>query len=189
MHEIALRQRAHRAFTDRPVDEDVIRAILTTATRAPSAENTQPWRFVVVRDAALRARIGDLTARAWSGGGRAWAQKSLPSGLFADVDAGATGGVAAAPVLVVVSADTTACVPAVLGPSIWPCVQNLLLAAIAEGLGSALTTLATAFGDELRTLLDLAPTIAPQAVVPLGYPAVELRPGRRRPIDDVTTWR
>jgi nitroreductase len=189
VHEIAVRQRAHRAFTGEPVDEAVIRRVLGTATRAPSAENSQPWRFVVVRDSGLRQQIGELTARAWSRGGKAWASRTLEPGLFADVDAGATGGVAAAPVLVVVCADTAACVPAVLPASIWPCVQNLLLAATAEGLGSALTTLATAFGAELQELLGLEATVVPQAVVPLGHPARELRPGRRRPVDEVTTWR
>jgi nitroreductase len=189
LHDVAHRQRAHRAFLPEPVDEAVVRRILETATRAPSAENSQPWRFVIVRDPGLREQIGELTARAWSGGGKQWAQKSLSCNLFSDVDSGATGGVAAAPVLVVVCADTTACVPSVIPASIWPCVQNLLLAATAEGLGSALTTLATAFSDELRTLLDLPPDHLPHAVVPLGHAANDLRPGRRRPIDEVTTWR
>jgi nitroreductase len=189
VHSAALAQRAHRSFRPEPVPEEQLRRLLSTATRAPSAENTQPWRFVVVRDARLRSAIGELTSRAWAGGGRAHAERTVPPAMLRDVDAGATGGVAAAPVLVVVCADTTACVTSVLPASIWPAVQNLLLAATSEGLGSALTTLTTMYGSELATLLELPEHHQAMAVVPLGHPAKDLKPGRRRPLDDVTTWR
>jgi nitroreductase len=108
VHSAALAQRAHRSFRPEPVPEEQLRRLLSTATRAPSAENTQPWRFVVVRDARLRSAIGELTSRAWAGGGRAHAERTVPPAMLRDVDAGAPGGVAAAPVLVVVCADTTA---------------------------------------------------------------------------------
>ena len=53
---IAARQRACRAFSNAPVDDDDIARILAAAAHAPSAENRQPWEFVVVRDERLRAR-------------------------------------------------------------------------------------------------------------------------------------
>ncbi|HEX2737494.1 MAG TPA: nitroreductase family protein, partial [Acidimicrobiia bacterium] len=71
--DVVMRQRAHRSFTDEPVSDDEIAQLLHAATRAPSAENRQPWEFVVVRDAGLRAAIGALTQRAWDGGGRQFA--------------------------------------------------------------------------------------------------------------------
>ena len=181
--EVARNQRACRSFAPDPVPDDVVERVLEAATRAPSAENSQPWAFVVVRDDTLRDRIGELTRRMWEGGARSFSEGRLSPGMLADVDRGATGGVAAAPVLVVVCGDPTA-TPS-LDASIWPAVQNLLLAAGAAGLGSALTTLATFAADELRELLDVPGHLVPMAVVPLGVPAAPLRPGRRRPVSEV----
>ncbi|HEY7439653.1 MAG TPA: nitroreductase family protein, partial [Acidimicrobiia bacterium] len=63
-------QRAYRSFTEAEVSDDLIAQVLAAATFAPSAENKQPWEFVVVRDAELRARIGELTRRMWEMAGR-----------------------------------------------------------------------------------------------------------------------
>jgi nitroreductase len=179
-------QRAHRAFTDDPVSDELIERVLEAATFAPSAENTQPWVFVVVRDAAARGRIGELNRQAWEGGGRDFSRPRLTPEVFAKVEAGATGGIANAPVLVVVCGDTSRCVEAVVEASVWPAVQNLLLAAQALGLGAALTTITTVFGDELRTLLALPDHVRPLAVVPLGWPAKQLAPPRRAPVAEKT---
>jgi nitroreductase len=173
-------QRACRSFAERGVDDDTIARVLDAATFAPSAENRQPWVFVVVRDADVRARIHDLTERAWLGGGRAFAASRLDDALLAEVAQGITGGgYRGAPVLVVVAADTERCLEATIASSIYPATQNLLLAATALGLGSAFTTLTTAFGAELSALVGLPAHVVPQAVVPLGHPAKPLGPPRR----------
>jgi nitroreductase len=180
--DVIRRQRACRDFSHRPVEEDDVARVLEAATYAPSAENGQPWVFVVVRDDATRAQIHDMTLRAWQGGARAGAALRLEGSLLADVDHGiAGGGYRTAPVLVVVAADTERGFPSTVGSSIFPAIQNLLLAATALGLGSALTTITTAFADELRDLLGLPAHIAPQAVVPLGHPARPLGLSRREP--------
>jgi nitroreductase len=179
-------QRAHRAFTDEPVPDELVERVLEAATFAPSAENTQPWVFVVVRDDASRSRIGELNRQAWEGGGREFSRPRLSPEVFAKVEAGATGGIANAPVLVVVCGDTSHCVEAVLESSVWPAVQNLLLAAHALGLGSALTTITAVFGDELRSLLALPGHVRPLGVVPLGWPAKPLGPPRRAPVAEKT---
>lgn len=175
------RQRACRAFSDDPVDDDLVARVLDAATFAPSAENRQPWEFVVVRDAQARAQLGDLTRRAWEAGGREFAEKRLDAKLMSDVDAGATGGVAAAPVMIVVCADTERGLVQTVPSSIFPATQNLLLAATALGLGSALTTITTAFAAEVRALLDMPEHVVPVAVVPIGRPARALGPPRREP--------
>jgi nitroreductase len=71
-----------------------------------------------------------------------------------------------------------------LGASVFPAVQNLLLAAHALGLGSALTTLPVLGGDELSELLGLPDGVEPLAVVPLGHPTTPLGPPRRRPLTE-----
>jgi nitroreductase len=91
-----------------------------------------------------------------------------------------------APVLVVVCGDARRGHEAALASSVFPAVQNLLLAANALGLGSALTTLPTVFATELRELLSLPPDVHPLAVVPLGYSARPLGRPRRDPVADHT---
>jgi nitroreductase len=175
------RQRACRAFSPEPVDDELIARVLDAATFAPSAENGQPWEFIIVRNAGARQRLGDVMAQAWAGGGREFAAARIPAGMLADVDRGMTGGVAGAPVLVIVAADTERGLRETVPSSIFPAVQNLLLAATALGLGSALTTLATVFAEEVRAIAHLPGHVEPVALVPLGYPARPLGPPRRDP--------
>ncbi len=178
-------QRACRAFSDRPVDDDLVAEVLTAATHAPSAENAQPWVFLVLRDPERRAMVGDLARRAWEEGAKRYAEARLEPGLLADVDRGATGGVAAAPVLVLVCGDGRRAHPDALAASVFPAVQNLLLAAAGAGLGSALTTLPVVRGGDLPGLFALPPEVVPMAVVPLGWPSRPLGPPRRRPLAEV----
>lgn len=179
-------QRAARAFLPDDIDDETVARVLTAATHAPSAENSQPFVFVVVRDPEVRNSIGELTARIWTSGARAYEEGRLSPAFLADVDRGATGGIAAAPVLVVVCGDTRLTVEAALPSSIFPAVQNLLLAAHALGLGSTLTTLPVVAGGELSALLELPPEVVPLAVVPLGRLPKALGPPRRQPLSEKT---
>ena len=177
-------QRAARSFLPDDVDDATVARILTAATHAPSAENSQPFVFVVVRDPAVRAAIGELTARLWEGGAKALEAQRLSPAFLRDVDRGATGGVAGAPVLVVVCGDTRLTYAQAMDASVFPAVQNLLLAAHAVGLGSTLTTLPVLGGDELGTLLGLPSEVVPIAVVPLGHLPAPLGPPRRQPLHE-----
>jgi nitroreductase len=178
---VVSRQRACREFSADAVTDDDLAPLLEAATHAPSAENRQPWEFVIVRDAGARATIGDLTQRAWEAYGRPFSETRLSPALLADVDRGATGGLAGAPVHVVVCADLERGLEVTIGSSLFPAIQNLLLAATAVGLGSALTTLTTTFAKELTALLALPAHVVPVAVVPLGWPARPLGKPRREP--------
>jgi nitroreductase len=182
--DVVLTQRAARSFGPEDVDDATVTRILTAATHAPTAENSQPFVFIVVRDPAIRAAIGGITARAWEGGARALETGRLSPALLDEVDRGALGGIAGAPVLIVVCGDTRLTFAPTLGASVFPAVQNLLLAAHALGLGSTLTTLPVLGGSELCALLDLPDEVVPLAVVPLGHPATPLGPPRRRPVSE-----
>jgi nitroreductase len=183
---VVARQRACRRFAPEPVAPQLVEQVLAAATHAPSAENRQPWVFVVVQEQERRRAIGALNRRAWEGGARQYSEGRLTPGLLADVDHGAQGGIADAPVLIVVGADTTQSHPAALGASIFPATQNLLLAATALGLGSAMTTLPLVAGDELSALLDLPEHIQPMAVVPLGWPERPFGAPRRTSFSEKT---
>jgi nitroreductase len=172
-------QRACRAFAADAVPDDLVERLLDAATFAPSAENKQPWVFVVVRDDATRKRIAELTKQVWQGGARAYEATHLDPRILADVDQAIETGFARAPVVVVVCGDAGNTFERTLPSSIFPATQNLLLAAGALGLGSALTTLATAMADELAELVQLPEHVKPMAVVFLGWPAKPLGPPRR----------
>jgi nitroreductase len=181
--EVVHTQRAARSFLPDDVDDLTVERILTAATHAPSAENSQPFVFVVVRDPAVRAAIGALTARLWEGA-RALEEQRLSPAFLRDVEQGATGGIAGAPVLIVVCGDTRLTYAQAMDASVFPAVQNLLLAAHALGLGSTLTTLPVLGGEELSGLLGLPPEVVPVAVVPLGHLPEPLGPPRRKALPE-----
>lgn len=180
------RQRAHRSFTDAPVSEEVITDILELATRAPSAQNSQPWEFVVVQDPDRRAAMWELASRLWDMGAKAATDGKVADHMRDDVEHGVRVGFAGAPVSIVVCVDTERCDLKLAGSSIWPATQNLMIAATAHGLGSALTTIGTILVDELRTILGLPETVTPLAVVPIGHPARPLGSSRREPVGEHT---
>jgi nitroreductase len=181
--DVVFAQRACREYSNEPVDDATIELVLRAATHAPSAENKQPWEFIVVRDPASQKVIHDLTEAAWVNTGRAFSEQRLPPELLKEVDFGiAGGGYRTAPVLIVACVNLERGMKATAGSSLFPCVQNLLLAANALGLGSALTTLGAQPTDAMRTLLALPDTVIPMAIVPLGVPARPLGPPRRNPV-------
>lgn len=94
------------------------------------------------------------------------------------------------PVLIAITSEyafgTAEAGMAALGASIYPAVQNLLLAAHALGLGTVLTTRWKAREQEVRPLLGLPETMAIHAIIPLGYPAKPQGKNRRKPIAEVT---
>jgi nitroreductase len=181
------RQRAHRRFTDEPVDDDTIGRLLDAAVHAPSAENRQPWEFVVVQDPEVRSSLLDYAEKAWDGGGRAFAEARLTPGLMADVEHGiGGGGYRDAPVLIVVAADIERGLEVTVPSSIFPATQNLLLAATDLGLASALTTISMGFTEDLQAMLGLPAHVVPQAVIPIGHPVRPLGPSKREPFQHHT---
>jgi nitroreductase len=184
--EVVLNQRAHRYLLPDDVPDELIERVLTAATHAPSAENFQPWVFVVVRDPEVRQGIGALVGESWRTTGSELTRPKIPAHMHRDVEYWATEGLATAPVHVVVCADANRCDPALWPSSIFPAVQNLLLAALAVGLGSLMSTFPILFTAELRKWLELPDHVHPQAVVPLGYPARQLKPPSRTPMRDKT---
>ncbi|HVM66966.1 MAG TPA: nitroreductase family protein [Acidimicrobiales bacterium] len=197
-------QRAIRRFRPDLVPDDALRRVLEAATRAPSARGAEPWFFVVARDAALRARIAAAYRRAWEAARTVTAQADLDADLkdrphyarmMRGVDALARQ-LATVPVLIaccldhrqlgpIAGPDGTLRSPCAAYASIFPAVQNLLLAARALGLGTTLTTLHRGVEDELAAALAIPPGVEVAALVPLGYPADHFGPTRRKSLDAV----
>ena len=163
------RQRAVREFTGDPVDDALIDRILEAATRAPSAKNVQILRFVVVKDPMAKKRIAELVEEVPGPGRTPWDK---------------------VPVLVFVCAENpfgmTVTGAAAWAGSVYPGIQNLLLAAQAAGLGTVLTTSRGKLKEqELKDFLGVPEGTHIDAVIPMGYPAQKLGKNKRRPVSEI----
>jgi nitroreductase len=182
-------QRACRRFDpDGAVSDADVERMINAAVHAPSAENTQPWSFIVVRDERTRRDLASWWTETWQAGGSQYARQVSSDALYSDLEhAVGPYGFAAAPVVVVVLLDTEKVMDVFAQSSIYPAVQNLLLAANGLGYGSCLTTGLTLFGvDRVRERLGLPETIAPMAAVYVGKSATVLKPPTRRPASELT---
>lgn len=173
---------ATRFFSEKPVGDDVIFRVLDAARFASSGGNRQGWRVVVVRDDTLRRGIRDIYLEPWRlyvADREPAARSETAKRLLAAADHMAEN-LDKVPVHLVVCVELAALSltdagldrPSIVGGgSIYPFVQNLLLACRNEGLGSALTTLVCVREPELRGLLDIPAEFAVAALIPVGYPA------------------
>ncbi len=135
----------------------------------------------MIRDPDRRARLTDLMARLYLSAMPA----DMAPHVVADVDRGFGGGFATAPVWIVAAGDDDRAERGEQKSSVFPAVQNLLLAATALGLGSAMTTIASYDPAEVRAITGLPDTIRPYAMIPLGWPAKPLGPPQRRPVFEI----
>lgn len=192
-------QRAIRRFRPDPVPDDAVRQILDAAIRAPSGSNLQPWRWLVVRDPDVKARLAaSLVATVEASGflpsirERLGAAETAREQRMYSQSIDLVTNIGAAPVLIVpclvgLSSPTTDAQSLLAGSSIYGAVQNMLLAARAIGLGTVLTTFHARFEDGLREILAIPAEATPVALVPVGYPAdgEAFGPTRRKPVSEV----
>lgn len=168
-------QRAIRHFKPDPVDDALIEQILEAASRAPSANNRQPWRFIVIRSRETKAAIG----RIFDELGQQMAHPAPDRTPWEEV-----------PVLIAVCSEggfgDGSRAQNVLDASIYPAVQNLLLTARALGLGSVLTTRWKQREEVVRPLLGLPEGVDVHTIVPLGWPAARFGRTSRRPVSELT---
>ena len=192
-----------RRFKPDPVPAQALHAALDAARFAPSGGNRQGWRVVVVRDPDTRRALRDLYLPHW----RAYMELTGTAGMLAQPEGADpprlrmvrradeyAQGLHEVPVHLVVGvrhadlAVTDAGLPRqsiVGGASVYPFVQNLLLALRGEGLGAALTTLLVPAELEVRTLLEIPEGVALAAHIGVGYRA-DPWPARlaRRPVQE-----
>ncbi|MEE9285154.1 MAG: nitroreductase family protein [Dehalococcoidia bacterium] len=188
LYDVMSSMRSVREFSERPVSDDALRQVVEMAIRAPNGSNNQTWRFLVLRDPNVRREVGRLYLES----------------LLQQLDAATADEVLARPGITRTLRDAIHLarrlgeVPPVLivaciqrsgvsdpGASIFPAVQNLMLAAWGLGLGTVLTTVWQHRGDDMRALLGVPNDVEMAALIPLGYPARPYGPPKRRPLDDV----
>jgi nitroreductase len=175
-----------RYYKEDPIPDDVLKRVMNAARWAPQGGNRQPNRYVVVRDAEKKRALRDLYFPFWreylaaAGVGEvAIKGRAIPK-LLQDADYFADN-LHKVPVIVVVCARMEDIHPTdleldrdpiVYGASVYPAVQNLLLAARAEGLGGTLTTLLCHEEVKVKALLNIPSDFATAAHLALGYLSV-----------------
>ena len=201
--------RAMRWLKPDPVPSHLIEKILEAATQAPNAGNRQSWLFMVVRDSEQRKRIGEIYHRVSLEVLKRYQHQGPPAYQSeAEYDHMMKGGMhlyehmGDAPVLLVPSLriapfELPAEIPAEVrfaminaapwtaGASIYPAIQNIILACRALGLGTVLTTNHTIAEDEVKQALGLPAEFRTFALMPIGYPERNFGPVKRRPVSEV----
>ncbi len=199
LFEIIDTTRSMRRLKPDPVPDEVLERIISAGTKAPSGQNTQPWAFVVVRDAELKRfvqqRYQAVMARAM-GERRPGPEDRSPGARAMRAAWYLAEHLHEAPVLLLVCGERDwpfsvapenrrGLAPPSYG-STFPAVQNILLACRAFGLGATLTTLHQMFETELCERLGIPDAFGVVAMIPIGYPRGRFGPVRRRPVREVT---
>jgi nitroreductase len=192
--DVVTTQRAMRRLEPRPIPEAVLRQIMDAAICAPSGGNRQGWSFVVVRDPAKRARLGELYREAWGElmkvpyyAGAAKEPPDSPAGRMLASARHLSEHLGEAPVLVLacIALDPGVKPSLTTGASIYPAVQNLMLAARAHGIGSCITTIHRFRDAQVKELLGIPADVETAALIPLGYPRGRFGRPPRRPLHEV----
>src|SRR6266403_1902006 len=195
LEDAMLTQRAIRRLKPDPVDDGLVLRVLELALKAPTGSNAQNWEFIVVKDRGVKERLGRLNRgafRLYGALGRRVARNDPRMLRIIEAVQWQADHFADIPVVIV------ACLrgPRLPFPpiaatsyygSIYPSVQNLLLAARAAGLGATLITLPLWSRFLARRALGLPWRVAPCAVVPLGWPIGRYGPTHRRPVEEVVS--
>lgn len=152
-----LERRSYRVYQDKPVPEDVIENLLKAGMFAPSAMNSQPWEFLVIRDAQKKAAIASLVSQ--------WSMLEK------------------APLCILVMANTSGYRATTTEFFVQDCAcstMNILLAAQAQGLGGVYLGLYPKQREmkKVRALFGIPEHILPFSIVSVGYPDKPLHPHR-----------
>jgi len=204
--------RALRRLKPDPVPDGLITQVLDAAIRAPSGGNAQNWTFIVVRGEAQRHRLGAVYRKASDEVAEIYAARGRPAHLTdAQYQRLMAGGsylwdhIGDAPVLLVPclrKRDMPArdALPAAVaarydahlahqekirGSSIYPAIQNIILACRGLGLGTLITTNHILYEDEVRVILGLPDDVFTFALMPIGFPVGKYGPVARRPVSEV----
>lgn len=181
-----------RRYRDEPVSDEAVETCLRAASRAPSGGNQQPWKFVLLRSGCLREVVTAAAHQTWDVMAEFYGF-SMPENeaddpksrvLRAMAEHMSVGG--AAPVLVLFCVQPQRGTTELQqGGSIFPAVQNFLLAARAQGLGAAITLWHGSGEDQLRSMVGIPDDWKIATLLTVGWPKGGHHPVRRKSLDQV----
>lgn len=205
--------RSLRHLKPDPVPQALIERVLDAAIRASSGGNTQHWTFIVVRDADKRRQLGAIYRKASDYQGAIYHSRPKPPHLtdlqyqqFLANSGFLWDHMADAPLILVPClakrepperaglppdvqaryADHLTNVARVSGSSIYPAIQNIILACRGLGLGTVITTNHMLYENEVKAVLGIPDNVATFALMPVGFPTRKYGPLTRKPVAEVT---
>jgi nitroreductase len=205
--------RSLRHFKPVPVPQEMNTRVIDAAIRASSGGNTQHWSFVVVRDAEVKRQLAALYRKVSDYASAIYAGRPKPEHLtdeqyrqFLANSGYLWDHLAESPVILVAClakrdpperASLPEAVQArydahlantlrISGSSIYPAIQNVILACRALGLGTVITTNHILYEDEVKAVLGIPDNVATFALMPIGFPTRKYGPLTRKPVADVT---
>lgn len=191
--EVMRTARAIRRFRDEPIDDSVLARCLEAATWAPSGSNEQAWRFVVLRSPESKAIVGPAYRSGWDstaavyGIERPAADDTSRRARMTRAMLHLVDHTEEVPAFVLFCTRPTPGFPELLvGSSIYPALQNFLLAVRASGLGAVVSSWFTHADAELRAHLGMPDDWTMAALVAVGWPLGKHGPVRRKPVATVT---
>jgi nitroreductase len=192
LFEIIRTTRSMRRLKPDPVPAVLVQRLLEAAVCAPSGGNMQRWRFLLVQDPEIKRTVGAFYKRAWDevvapryrSGEPAPGTSRERFVRMLDAAEYLAAHIHQAPVWIVPCLQSAA-PTRTAGSSIYPAVQNILLAARALGLGATLTTLYLSFEKEAEAAFGMPADWHSYAIIPIGYPMGRFGPVRRVPLTEV----
>jgi nitroreductase len=184
--------RALRRFKPDAIPDEVLFQVLDAGIRASSGQNAQDWRFLVITEPGVKAKLQEWALEGWaryqSRFGSQEAIDALPRSQRLSLNSvrDLSHSIGQVPVvLAVLGLKGRHSTP---GGSVFPAVQNIQLAARALGLGSSIFNLPFGHKDELLETLAIPETNELYCLLPMGYPTDRQGPVKRKPVRDVVYW-
>jgi len=186
-------RRSVKEYSSREVSKEVLFRILEASRWAPSAHNAQPWRFIVIIDSALKQKLSEDMARRWN---KDLSKNGVPKEHRESLIKASVELFGNAPVVIVACStmegmeeypdDRRKKIEYVMAvQSVAAAIENILLAAHGEGLGSCWFCAPLFCQDVVRKTLKIPKHVDPQALITLGYPANKLNPPPRKALEEI----
>ena len=187
--ELVVKRRSIRKFRQDLVDNTVIERILEAGRWAPSASNSQPWRFIVITETGIRRKIAENSTQFSK---EAWRKFPPESARYLAARGGSwdKSTMARVPVFVAVCFRLVENIrdELVLG-SVWMAVENMLLAAANEGLGSCIYTFYNMQEeDKIKEILQVPEDYRIACLIQLGYGDTAPAPPSRKPLTEIVSY-
>ena len=186
-------RRSVKEYLPKEVSNEVIFRILEAGRWAPSAHNAQPWRFIVIQDSATKQKLAKAMASRWD---KDLSKNGVPKEQRESLAKASVERFENAPIIIIVCLtmenmdeypdDRRKKIEYVMAvQSVAAAIENMLLAAHGEGLGSCWFCAPLFCQDVVRKILKIPQHVDPQALITLGYPADRPNPPPRKTLEEI----
>lgn len=186
-------RRSVRTYKQEKIEKEIIEKLIEFATWAPSAHNSQPWRFLVIEDSEVKVELAEAMADRWM---KDLEKDGVPVDERVKLKRESINRFTQSPILIIAcitledmerypDARRQKCEWTMATQSLSAAIQNLLIAAAAYGLGACWCCAPLFCKEDVRRVLDIPEEVEPQALITVGYPAEEPLAPARLPLSKI----